>query len=79
MLTHIVTETDRSPEKADQYRFLDSTVEVVFAVEDGRVLTFREYPNVEAFERAVEAGEYAGVHQGVKDLPGVEAFEDLDI
>lgn len=74
-----MAEETKPPEKADQYRFLDNTVEVVFAVEDGRVLTFREYPDTDAFERAVDAGTYEGVHDGVKELPGVEAFRDLDI
>ncbi|SEO22452.1 hypothetical protein SAMN04487948_101190 [Halogranum amylolyticum] len=69
----------KPPKKADQYEYLDSTTEVVFMVEDGKVLTFREYPNVEAFERAAETGEYAGVNQGVKELPDIEAFRDLDI
>lgn len=79
MLTNTVKENNKPPEKADQYQFLDSITEVVFAVEDGRVLTFREYPNIEAFHRAVETGEYQGVNQGVKELPGIDAFRDLDI
>lgn len=72
-------ENTPNPEKADQYRFIDGTTEVVFAVEEGRVLTFREYPDVATFTRAMEAGEYDGVNQGVKELPGIEAFQDLDI
>lgn len=79
MLSYTVTDKDNQPKKADQYQFLDSITEVVFAVEDGRVITFREYPNVEAFERTVEAGEYVGVNQGVKELPGLDAFRDLDM
>lgn len=74
-----MTEKIKPPEKADQYQFLDSITEVVFTIEDGRVLTFREYPNEEAFQRAVETGEYQGVNQAVKDLPSLEAFRDLDI
>lgn len=70
---------DSNPEKADQYQYPDSVTEVVFAVEEGRVLTFREYPDVETFERTVEAGEYVGVNRGVEELPGIEAFRDLDI
>lgn len=68
--------TASPPEKADQYRHQDGTVEVVFAVEDGRVLTFREYQTVDDFQRAVADGEFEGYHPGVKDLPGVEAFRD---
>ncbi|WP_276279158.1 hypothetical protein [Halorussus caseinilyticus] len=63
------------PEKADHYRHGGGTDEIVFAVEDGRVLAIREYPTVAAFERAVGDAEFVGVHEGVADLPGVEAFE----
>ncbi|EJN57866.1 hypothetical protein [Halogranum rubrum] len=74
-----MTENTPNPEKADQYRFVDGTTEVVFAVEEGRVLTFREYPDVDTFRQAMEVGEYEGVNLGVKELPGLEAFQDLDI
>lgn len=70
--------TKRPPEKADQYRHADGTVEVVFAVEEGRVLTFREYPDTPAFHHAITDGEFEGVHPGVEDLPGVEAFRKGD-
>ena len=66
------------PSKADQYEHLDGVTEVVVAVEDGRVLTVKEYPTVEKFETAVGPATYAGRHEGVAALPGVEAFrEDL--
>ncbi|NHN59401.1 MULTISPECIES: hypothetical protein [Halorussus] len=63
------------PQKGDQYRHDDGTDEIVFAVEDGHVLAIREYRSVEEFERAVDDAEYVGVHEGVADLPGAEAFE----
>ncbi|MFC7079757.1 hypothetical protein [Halorussus caseinilyticus] len=52
------------PEKADHYRHGGGTDEIVFAVEDGRVLAIREYPTVAAFERAVGDAEFVGVHEG---------------
>ncbi|WP_331233294.1 hypothetical protein [Natronorarus salvus] len=64
-----------SPEKADHYRDGD-VEEIVFAVEEGRVLTIREYPTVEAFRESVADAEYVGEHPGVAELPGIEAFED---
>ena len=64
------------PRKADHYRHEDGTTEVVFAVEDGRVLSIREYSNTETFRRAVADAEFVGEHEGVAELPGVEAFED---
>ena len=64
------------PRKADHYRHADGTDEIVFASEEGHVLTVREYRNVEDFERTVEDAEHVGTHEGVADLPGVEAFED---
>jgi hypothetical protein len=66
---------DRStvPEKADHYR--SGTIdEIVFAVEEGRVLTIREYPTVEAFRESVADAEYVGTHHGVDELPDIEAF-----
>ncbi|WP_162224466.1 hypothetical protein [Halorussus amylolyticus] len=62
--------------RADHFRHDDDTDEIVFAVEDGRVLAIREYPSVEAFEAAVEDAEYVGTHEGIAELPGVEAFEE---
>ena len=64
--------------KADHYRHDDGTDEIVFASAEGHVLTVREYRSVEDFERAVEDAEYVGAHEGVADLPGVEAFEEDD-
>ncbi|WP_137285229.1 hypothetical protein [Halorussus salinisoli] len=64
------------PEKADHYRHGDGTDEIVFAVEEGHVLAIREYRSVEDFERAVGDAEFVGVHEGVEDMPGVEAFGD---
>lgn len=62
--------------KADHYRHPDGTDEIVFAADEGHVLTVREYRRVEDFERAVADAEYVGTHEGVAELPGVEAFED---
>lgn len=64
--------------KAAEYRHDDGSVEIVFAVEDGRVLTVREYPDEAAFGDAVSTATYVGRHEGVADLPGVEAFRDRD-
>jgi hypothetical protein len=69
---------DADPRKADHYRHWDGSEEIVFAVEEGRVLTIREYESVEDFERTVEDAEYVGTHEGVADLPGAEAFADED-
>lgn len=66
------------PRRADSYEHPDGTREVVFHVEDGRVLTVREYPDREAFRAGVAGATYAGQHAGVADLPGVEAFREDD-
>jgi hypothetical protein len=63
---------------AAEYHHDDGSVEIVFATEDGRVLTVREYPTEEAFDDATEGATYAGEHEGVADLPGVEAFRNGD-
>jgi hypothetical protein len=70
---------DSSPpdvEKADQYRHDDGSVEIVFAVEEGRVLSVREYPSEQRFADAVSDAEYAGTHEEMLQLPPVEAFQD---
>jgi hypothetical protein len=67
-----------SARKAAEYRHDDGSVEIVLAVDGGRVLTVREYPDEAAFEAATADAEYAGQHEGVSDLPGVEAFRDAD-
>lgn len=67
---------DTEPAKGSQYRHGDGTVEVVFAVEDERVLVVREYPTIDAFENAIADATDAGIHEQVADLPGVEAFAD---
>jgi hypothetical protein len=67
---------DTDPKKADHYRHRDDTDEIVFAVENGHVLAIREYRSVEDFRNAVSDAEYVGTHEGVADLPGVEAFAE---
>lgn len=62
--------------EAAEYEYDDGTVEIVFAVGEGRVLTVREYPDEATFERTIGPAAYRGEHPGVADLPGVEAFED---
>ena len=64
------------PVKADQYRHPDGTTEIVFAVEDETVLTFREYRDVETFRRAVARARYEGTHEGVAELPDAEEFRE---
>ncbi|USZ67847.1 hypothetical protein NGM10_14070 [Halorussus salilacus] len=64
------------PRKADHFRHGEGTDEIVFVVEEGRVLAVREYESVEDFERAVEDAEFVGTHEGVADLPGVDAFRE---
>lgn len=54
--------------EADAYRHPDGTTEVVFALEEGRVLTVREYPDAERFESAVDGATYQGRHEGVASL-----------
>jgi len=63
-----------NPSKGDEYRYPDGTIEVVFAVEDGSVLTVKNYRETESFRNAVSDATYLGTHEGVADLPGVEAF-----
>lgn len=71
-------EPSPAPTKGDHYRFPDGTTEVVYAIEDGYVLTIREYQRREDFSRAVDPAEYVGVHDGVAALPDIEALDSPD-
>jgi len=62
------------PTKGSKYRYDDGTVEVVFAVEDDRVLTVREYPTRITFEDALARATYTGVYERVANLPDPAAF-----
>lgn len=68
----------RSPTKGDEYSHRDGTTEVVFMTEDGRVLTFREYPDTDSFDAAVSDATYRGVNADVASLPEPAAFSDAD-
>lgn len=65
---------DSSPQKADQYEHPDGTLEIVFAVEGGNVLTIREYQSVSQFERSIDDATYLGTHEGVLDIPDADYF-----
>ncbi|WP_246988171.1 hypothetical protein [Halorientalis marina] len=67
---------ESNPTKADQYDHPDGTLEVVFAVEDGKVLTIREYDSVSQFERNTSEATYAGSHHGVLNIPDLESFRE---
>jgi len=67
------------PVRGATYVFDDDTIEIVYEREDGHVLTLREYSSESAFQRAVEAAEFSGTHDGVASLPDAEEFRDLDI
>lgn len=69
-------EYDGEPHEGDEYSHEDGTTEIVFMTEDGRVLTFREYPDVASFERSVSAATYRGVNDDVASLPPASAFDD---
>ncbi|MUV56808.1 hypothetical protein [Halogeometricum sp. CBA1124] len=59
----------RTPQKGDEYSHRDGTTEVVFTTQDGRVLTFREYPDADSFDRTVSSATYRGVNEDVASLP----------
>lgn len=73
--------SDESPsgtEKGDHYQHADGTIELVYAVEDGTVLTLREYPDADHFKRAVDEADYVGVHFGVASLSDGLPANDLE-
>ncbi|MFC7157895.1 hypothetical protein ACFQPA_21405 [Halomarina halobia] len=72
-----IPDPPEDPRRADHYRHPDC-VEIVYLVEDGHVLTLREYDSVEAFERTVADARYLGLHEGVEALPDPATFADED-
>lgn len=56
------------PQEGDEYQFPDGTVEVVSTIIDGRVLTVREYSDVEQFRESITDAEKRGTNPLVADL-----------
>ena len=65
-----------TPGNGDQYEHPDGTMEVVFTVEDGRVLTIREYPDTGTFASAVDDARFGGTHEEIASLPPAEYFAE---
>lgn len=63
-------------QQGDQYCHTDGTTEVVYLVEDGHVLTFREYPSLASFSDAVASAAYDGYNEAVASLPERSTFTD---
>ncbi|MFC6724292.1 hypothetical protein ACFQE1_07875 [Halobium palmae] len=67
-------ESEDGIDPGDDYRHRDGSREIVFETSEGRVLTVREYPSVDAFRDAVEGAEHVGVDPDVAGLPDVDGF-----
>jgi hypothetical protein len=65
-----------SPAKGDEYALPNGSTEIVFHVEDGHVLTVREYENVDVFEESVSRGRYLGTREDVLSIPDADEFAD---
>jgi hypothetical protein len=68
--------TQRDPSQGDEYHHPDDVAEVVFATEDDRVLTVRQYPEAADFAGAVSGASDRGVSAEVADLPPAGEFTD---
>lgn len=68
----------RSPEKGDEYALPDGSTEIVFLVEDGHVLTVREYESIDAFREVASRGRYVEMREDIRSLPDVEEFSDSE-
>lgn len=69
-----------TPNVGDEFHHPDGTTETVFAIREGHVLTVREYRDIAAFQRAVEAADAAGSNPLVEELSLQEfaSAEDRD-
>lgn len=63
------------PHEGEEYQYEDGTVEVVFAVTEGRILTVREYAEVDDFWETVKGADPRGLNPLVKDL-SLDVFQD---
>jgi hypothetical protein len=63
-----------APSESDWYRH-DDVDEIVFAVDDGHILTVREYPSFERFRDEVRQATYVGTHADVDNIPDVDEFK----
>lgn len=70
----MVSENPRQPVKGDEYRYPDGTIEVVFAVEDGSVLTVKNYRDIESFRTRTTDATYVGTNQEVENIPDIDEF-----
>ncbi|WP_435361973.1 hypothetical protein [Haloarchaeobius sp. DFWS5] len=71
----MVGEDTFEPTKGDEYTHDDGTREIVFLVEDGRVLSVREYDSVSLFNDTIDDATYRGINHDVASLPEVDLFE----
>ena len=69
-------ENQPSVARGAEFRLPDGTIEVVFETAEGRVLTVREYPSREVFNRSMAEAEYHGTNPAIEKLPDVDAFSD---
>lgn len=76
-MSHDSTNSGDTPDKGDEYLHEDGSKEIVYHVEDGRILSFREYPDHDAFEGATERATYTGRNEEVATLPGPESFAEV--
>lgn len=65
------------PREGEIFRHDDGTLEVVFAVTDGRILTVKEYDHLDAFDAATSEAVLEGVSEDVEEL-SLESFPDGD-
>jgi hypothetical protein len=70
----MTTSPDVEHEIADQYRHSDGAVEIVLTVEEGRVLTIKEYPDPQLFADTVTDSDFLGTNEAVASLPDIAAF-----
>lgn len=59
---------NRDPRKGDRFVHPSGAIEVVYSVVDGRLLTFREYPDATIFEMHNGEANYTGVHEEVTKI-----------
>ena len=69
----MVTDSDFS--KGDEYHHPDGTVEIVFVVEEDRLLTVKEYPSAQFSEEVTDAT-YQGIDEDIAALPPVDLYRD---
>lgn len=60
---------NRDPKKGDEFLHPSGTIEIVYLTLDGKILSFREYPDAQTFSNHNGGAHYHGMNKAILDIP----------